>query len=1588
MMRSDPVRQRTGQTYFRLFRKSTGFFCRVFNHFCIFCEPALLSSLTGLTVINHQGETTMNKRITSIMIMGILAAVSGLTAWIPLQHDAEFRQPSDVRVHSSDFSGTTLDVRIPGVFVTEEIEIGQVFSKISIPDTGVLSRPGSPLVPAIRKNIIVPRNARVNLHVSVTTEQKFKDYLLIPAQPSYLRTEDKPPFTLDEKVYGNNALYPREWARITDGGFLRDFRFVTVTITPVRTNPVTGELVIATGLQVDIVTEGDMDFGCESVFPSFRDVYRNAMANFQPLEFGTRMDPEPMLIICHDGFLGDMASFVEWKTKRGIDVTMVSSTETGTTSTEIQSYIQDVWATWDPQPVFILLVGDAPQLQPLTGIGSCPSDSLFTLLEGSDLYPDVFISRLSALNTTELNAQLDKILTYEINPPDAIWLDRFAGLASSEGSGPSDEEYSQEIEARFLAHNPDAVADRIYQSMGHGPAQISAAVNEGRFWLSYLGHGSGTSWSAPSFSNSDVDALTNGYFTPFIMDVSCSNGGFTGSSDCFAERWLKNTAKGAVGMFSSSTSCSWHEPAVLAWGVTYSVTGNTGGTIPGGQYHFGQMTYNGYIHMFDVFGTGSNTEEVLHQYVLFGDCSAMFRSDAFTTLEVDHLPTAPMAPVPFTVTVNSAGSPVDGAFVCAFKPGEVHVVAETDDLGIAVLNIAPESIGDMIITVYGQNLYPSESIVAVAPAGCGVVVMDRSGYNCDDTIEIRVFDSDLNADPLVIETTEVQIHSDSDPIPQVIELVETGPDTAIFSGTVLTSDSSSGPGILLVSHGDTITVHYHDEDCDGLPQDVYAYADVDCEVPVISNVAVSDIQLHQATISWTTNEIADSVLYWGDTLPPANSAENTKLVTDHSFTLKDLDVCTEYFFYVQSTDPHGNVAIDDNGGAYYAFTTLQLMVLLEETMDTDPGWTYENLWEWGPASGAGGNPPSGHTGTHIVGYNLTGNYQNSLPVAYMTTTPFDCSSASQAYLGFWRWLGVESATWDHASIEISNDGGTSWDVVWEHTGGTLQETQWSYQEYDITDWAAGYGDVRLRWGMGPSDSVYAFCGWNIDDVLVSYTAPCNVPLLVHGDHTIDDSAGNNDGWINGGETIAMTVTLNNVGLDATNVSGTLSTTNPNVTITNPSVTFPDIPQSGSGTSLDAFVFDVDPSAGDGEMIPFTLAWTSAENSGSTTFSEMVVAPSLMVYEYQIEEISGGTFNGIWEPGETIDVHVTVKNTGAGTGYDISGVLSSNLPAYVTIETGTASWPDIPGGGSAVSEAPHFRVTAAPDTPDPSDVLFTVDFTAEGYTGQSDFTIECTFSNFVRRYHWNMDTDPEWTTEDQWAWGEPAGLGGDPSSGYTGTNVYGYNLMGTYTNYMPETNLTTGPIDCMGFQDVEVRFMRWLGIESSQYDHAYFRVSNDGVNWTTIWSHTGSTFTDPDWQEIAYDISAVADNEPAVYLRWVMGTTDVSVVYCGWNIDDVEIWADIYEAPPTATPTVPPTATPAPPTHTPTPDCIHHGDVNFDGVISAADAQLAFMITLGMYSPTYEEECAADCNGDGVVSAADAQLIFLTAIGSGNCVDPL
>lgn len=179
--------------------------------------------------------------------------------------------------------------------------------------------------------------------------------------------------------------------------------------------------------------------------------------------------------------------------------------------------------------------------------------------------------------------------------------------------------------------------------------------------------------------------------------------------------------------------------------------------------------------------------------------------------------------------------------------------------------------------------------------------------------------------------------------------------------------------------------------------------------------------------------------------------------------------------------------------------------------------------------------------------------------------------------------------------------------------------------------------------------------------------------------------------------------------------------------------------------------------------------------------------------------------------------------------------------------------------------------------------------APGVITYGDVTVKLLADN-PAIYTENMDSDPGWTTEgSEWAFGVPTGGGswpGDPTSGATGTNVYGYNLDGDYPNDMASTEyLTTTAYDFTGYTDVGLKFERWLGVESSSYDHANIEVSNNGTDWTPVWAN-GTTMNESEWGTQRYDISGVADGQSTVYVRWGMGTTDGSGTYVGWNIDDV------------------------------------------------------------------------------------------------------
>ncbi|MCP4453651.1 MAG: SUMF1/EgtB/PvdO family nonheme iron enzyme, partial [Planctomycetes bacterium] len=161
------------------------------------------------------------------------------------------------------------------------------------------------------------------------------------------------------------------------------------------------------------------------------------------------------------------------------------------------------------------------------------------------------------------------------------------------------------------------------------------------------------------------------------------------------------------------------------------------------------------------------------------------------------------------------------------------------------------------------------------------------------------------------------------------------------------------------------------------------------------------------------------------------------------------------------------------------------------------------------------------------------------------------------------------------------------------------------------------------------------------------------------------------------------------------------------------------------------------------------------------------------------------------------------------------------------------------------------------------------------------------------YDFNLDTNPVWTTQGQWQFGYPMGQGGanghsDPASGFSGQNVYGVNLAGDYdlTEGGPYS-LTAGPFDCRDQSHVALRFARWLNSDAVRFVRHRIEVSNNGTAWQVIWEAPRELdeVTDSAWQIQEYDISDVADQQVAVWVRWTYEVLDRALAYSGWNIDD-------------------------------------------------------------------------------------------------------
>lgn len=228
------------------------------------------------------------------------------------------------------------------------------------------------------------------------------------------------------------------------------------------------------------------------------------------------------------------------------------------------------------------------------------------------------------------------------------------------------------------------------------------------------------------------------------------------------------------------------------------------------------------------------------------------------------------------------------------------------------------------------------------------------------------------------------------------------------------------------------------------------------------------------------------------------------------------------------------------------------------------------------------------------------------------------------------------------------------------------------------------------------------------------------PHLIHNAHAlVDDGPGNADGVANPGETTVMRVTLHNNGEEnATGIAGTLTTTSPWVVIHDSSALFPDLAALiGMGESYpDHFRWSADPSTPDDTTVEFGIEWSSngGAASGVAGFQEKIVRVNLAVQQTGIEDAGTGDGDGVADPGETIQLAVTLKNKGHAAARQVRATYTTTSP-YATVTDSLAEFPDIPGQASGRTLAPHFGLAIAPGTPDKTWIEGTLEVTAaDGY----------------------------------------------------------------------------------------------------------------------------------------------------------------------------------------------------------------------------------------------------------------------------------
>jgi len=582
---------------------------------------------------------------------------------------------------------------------------------------------------------------------------------LIPMQPPQLKCDPPGPFAFNPKAY-ERSWGEAEAARILDEQIFRGVRYALIEFRPASYDPRSDQLWLYRHIEVELKVQNPrLEYSRAlqaRLLPGLREEVQAQLLGLQPEKRGSdsvRLSDLPIhyVFVVPDhggqGFLEPLAPLVEWKRRKGFQVSVLRTSEIGSSKEEIKGALRALYESPGSRgaPAYLNLVGDVQHL-PFWDADSQAADMYYATMDApdesftDDQIPDFHVGRFSVGTAEELAEVVRKTLAYERpSDPSQSWYSSSLWVASDDHAAlgrethqwclPAFEEEGMNITTAYLDQ----------QGFDETLTTAQDGIRAGQSIINYSGHGGHDGWSCVPIGNDFLYTLEDKGAYPFVITNACQCGQFQHNDygDCFSEAWLKAPG-GGIASWAASNNSLWDEDDLIekaVWAAFLPALRLKDDDPHMAAYPWpaerrftsiGAITDLGLQLFHERAPQSWSVQYAVEEYNIIGDPSLDIWSAQPQAVEISGPGAVILGMAELDLELSIQGEPVERALV-ALSQGEFQAVARSDAQGQVHFNLeALQNPGALQILVTGHNLMPTEEEwVVVPPDGAYVGLANR-----------------------------------------------------------------------------------------------------------------------------------------------------------------------------------------------------------------------------------------------------------------------------------------------------------------------------------------------------------------------------------------------------------------------------------------------------------------------------------------------------------------------------------------------------------------------------------------------------------------------------------------------------------------------------------------------------------------------------------------------------------------------------------------------------------------------------------------------------------------------------------------------